>query len=52
MNLHRLLLKPIAFREDRLVSALQLLDQLVHLIYDILYVSVTSGCRFTSASPL
>lgn len=46
-NSHRLLLKSIAFREDRLVSALQLLDKQTHND-DILYlnaISVISGCR-------
>ena len=50
-NSHRLLLKSIAFREDRLVSALQLLDKQTHHNDDILYLnalSVISGCRSKS----
>ena len=38
INSHRLLLKSIAFREDKLVSTLQLLDKQTRHINDISYL--------------
>ena len=51
INSHRLLLKSIAFYEDRSVSAPQLLEKQTDHINGISYLNVishVSGCRFTS----